>query len=103
MDGHLSCCGSGFLAYMGFLLLPSGVRRQDIRCDDCYVCMRELLATRVVSSNSRGTGGVVCPVAVVLFADQPGAWHTVGGLRPRPFSIPLPHSGSMTLVLQTVL
>lgn len=105
MDGHLSCCGSGFLAYMGFLLLPSGVRRQDICCDDCHVCMRELLATRVVSSNrlSRGTGGVVCPVAVVLFADQPGAWHTVGGLRPRPFSIPLPQSGSMTLVLQTVL
>lgn len=64
MDGHLSCCGSGFLAYMGFLLLPSGVRRQDIRCDDCHVYMRELLATRVVSSNrlSRGTGWVVCPV-----------------------------------------
>lgn len=76
-----------------------------LRCDDCHVCMRELLATRVVSSNrlSRGAGWVVCPVAVVLFADQPGAWHTVGGLRPRPFSIPLPQGGSLTLVLQTVL
>lgn len=85
---------------MGFLLLPSGVRRQDISAVTTVMS-----ATRVVSSNrlSRGTGWVVCPVAVVLFADQPSAWHTVGGLRPRPFSIPLPQSGSMALVLQTVL